>query len=111
MDSSSERVTELPKDDSGVSDDGEGGSGRGAQMSRGERGGKKEDGTGYFWVGVQADAILAMRWLRLPQHLPAATVWRVKEWSKRLGPGGAKRLAVLRQSCASLIVGGLPPAS
>jgi hypothetical protein len=41
-DSSSERVTELPNDDSGVSDDGEGV--EGAQMSRDERGRRRRMG-------------------------------------------------------------------
>ena len=46
-DSSSERVTELPNDDSGVSDDGE--RAEGAQMSRDKRGGRRR--TGKLFLG------------------------------------------------------------
>jgi hypothetical protein len=57
----SDRIAQMTT--RGVSDDGEGV--EGAQMSRDERGREKEDGQAISGPGAQADAILAMRWLRL----------------------------------------------
>jgi hypothetical protein len=70
-DSSSERVTELPNDDSGVSDDGEGV--EGAQMSREERGGRRR--IGKLFLGPAHRLMLSLRCVgfgfpQLCQQLP-----------------------------------------
>ena len=70
----------------GVSDDGEGV--EGAQMSRDERGREKEDGQAISGPAHRLMLSLRCVGFSFPQHLPAATVWRVEEWSKDLDQGG-----------------------
>jgi hypothetical protein len=58
----------------------------------------REDGEGgwasYFWAGAQADAILAMRWLRLSAAPASSYCLARRGMEQRLGPGG---LVALRQ--------------